>query len=213
MASCQACYRSEHPHFTRKGQVICGMCNDPMHRPEEKGLTPEQKICALVSLPYSTHDNEVVVSARSILEKSREMEAQWFLDKSLKGRNKMVKTNKAVLTVLLALILGAGAAVAQHDHAAITDPSQSKPDSTDMMNACHKHSSEAMAALDKLEKTIAEGRESNDPAKMKAALDTAQKQLAEAKHHMNMCPMMSSGHMQDGGMDHMNGMSGESDKH
>jgi uncharacterized membrane protein len=76
MASCQACYRSEHPHFTRKGQVICGMCNDPMHRPEEKGLTPEQKICALVSLPYSTHDNEVVVSARSILEKSREMEAQ-----------------------------------------------------------------------------------------------------------------------------------------
>jgi hypothetical protein len=65
-----------------------------------------------------------------------------------------------------------------------------------------------MAALDKLEKTIAAGRESNDPAKMKAALDQAQTQLAEAKHHMSMCPMMSDGMMHHGNMDHMEHMQG-----
>jgi hypothetical protein len=129
----------------------------------------------------------------------------------------MVKTSNVILTVLLALVLGAGVAVAQQDHMAMPDQS-GKPNPEDMMKACHKHSAESMAALDKLEKTIATGRESNDPAKMKAALDTAQKQLAEAKHHMSMCPMMS-GNMQHGGMEHMNhmdhmkGMSDESEKH
>jgi uncharacterized membrane protein len=76
MASCQACYRSERPHYTHNGQVICGMCNQPMPRPDEKGLTLEQKQCALVSLPHSMHDNEVSVSAQSILDQSRAMEAQ-----------------------------------------------------------------------------------------------------------------------------------------
>ena len=76
MASCQACYRSEHPHYTHRGQMICGMCNDPMHRPEEKGLTSEQKQCALVPLPHSIQGNEVVVSSQSILDQSRAMEAQ-----------------------------------------------------------------------------------------------------------------------------------------
>ncbi len=128
----------------------------------------------------------------------------------------MVKTSNVILTVLLALVLGAGVAVAQQDRMAMPDQSQAKPNSEDMMKACHKHGAESMAALDKLEKTIAAGRESNDPAKMKAALDTAQKQLAEAKHHMSMCPMMSGGNMQHGGMehmDHMKGMSDESEKH
>ncbi len=76
MASCQACYRSGHPHYSHNGQMICGMCNDPMHRPDEKGLTLEQKQCALDSLPHSIHDNQVVVSAQSILNQSRAMEAQ-----------------------------------------------------------------------------------------------------------------------------------------
>jgi hypothetical protein len=128
----------------------------------------------------------------------------------------MVKASKAVMTVLLTLVLGIGAAVAQHDHGAMTDQSQNKPNSEDMMKACHKHGSEASAALDKLEKTIAAGRESNDPARMRAALDTAQKQLAEARHHVSMCPMMSSGNMQHGSMDHMDhmkNMSGDSEKH
>jgi hypothetical protein len=61
-----------------------------------------------------------------------------------------------------------------------------------------------MATMDKLGKTIAAGRESKDPAEMKAALVEAQKQLAEAKHQMGMCPMMSNMQQDDmGNMDHM----------
>jgi uncharacterized membrane protein len=76
MASCQACYRTEHPHHTHKGQMICGQCNEPMHRPDEKELTAEQKQCALVPLPHSILGNEVVVSVQSVLDQSRAMEAQ-----------------------------------------------------------------------------------------------------------------------------------------
>jgi uncharacterized membrane protein len=76
MASCQACYRSEHPHHSHNGQMFCGMCNDPMHRPEEKGLTQEQKQCALVALPHSIQNNEVVVSLATVLDQSRAMAAQ-----------------------------------------------------------------------------------------------------------------------------------------
>jgi hypothetical protein len=128
----------------------------------------------------------------------------------------MIKTSNALLTVLLAVVLSAGVAMAQQDHAAMTDQSQTKPGSEDMMKSCQMHRSGTMAALDKLEKTIAAGRKSKNPAKMKAALDAAQKQLAEAKHQMSMCPMMSGGNMHDGGMEpmgHMNGMSGNSEKH
>jgi uncharacterized membrane protein len=76
MASCQACYRSAHPHYAHNGQMVCGMCIQPMHRPDEEGLTLEQKQCPLVSLPHSMHDNEVVVSAQSVVDQSRAMEAQ-----------------------------------------------------------------------------------------------------------------------------------------
>jgi hypothetical protein len=98
--------------------------------------------------------------------------------------------------------------MAQHNHAAMTSESQTTQTSDDMMKSWRKHGSETMATLDKLEKTINAGRESNDPAKMKAALSEAQAQVAEAKHHMSMCPMMSGGTMQQGNMQHMNHMQG-----
>lgn len=133
----------------------------------------------------------------------------------------MVKTSNATFAVFLALVLCTGAAVAQHDHSAMTEQPQitpTSPTSRDMMKSCQKHGSETMAALDKLENTIAAGRESKDPAKMKAALDTAHEQLAEAKHHMSMCPMMSGGNTQQGDMehmdmDHMKNMPNESEHH
>jgi uncharacterized membrane protein len=74
IAACQACNRSEHQHFTRKGEVICGMCNQPMHRPDENNLTPEQRQCTLVYLPHFIHNDAVVVSAKSILDVSEAME-------------------------------------------------------------------------------------------------------------------------------------------
>jgi uncharacterized membrane protein len=76
MASCQACYRSAHPHYAHNGQMICGMCKQPMHSPDEEGLTLEQKQCPLVSLQHSMRDNEVVVSAQSVVDQSRAMESQ-----------------------------------------------------------------------------------------------------------------------------------------
>lgn len=118
----------------------------------------------------------------------------------------MARTMKAFLMVFLAVVVSAGVAIAQHNHAAMTEQSQSTPSSEDMMKSCQKHGSETRAALDKLEKTIAAGRESSDPARMKAALDQAQAQLAEAKHHMSMCPMMSGSAMPQGSMQHMNHM-------
>ncbi|MFB3916164.1 MAG: hypothetical protein ACE14M_05515 [Terriglobales bacterium] len=126
-----------------------------------------------------------------------------------------------IVFILAALLLSAGFVLAQHNHAATDIQSTPQSSGKDMMQACQKHRSETLAALDKLEKTIATGRQSNDPAKMKAALDQAQTDLVEAKHHMSMCPMMSGsmmhrgmsgGMMQHGGMDHMqrmNGMSGQ----
>lgn len=117
-------------------------------------------------------------------------------------------TKLAIVT--LALLLSAGLVLAQHNHAASQSNRAASGD--DMMKACQKHGSETMAALDKLEKTIAAGRDSNDPSKMKAALDDAQKQLAEAKHHMSMCPMMSGATMQHD-MNNMQHMSDSATTH
>ncbi len=116
----------------------------------------------------------------------------------------MVRLLKQAMVLLVTMAVVAGLALAQHTHAAMTEGVQGQQStSEDMMKSCQKHGSETMAALDKLEKTIASGRESSDPLKMKAALDQAQKELAEAKHHMSMCPMMSGGMMHHGNMDHM----------
>lgn len=123
----------------------------------------------------------------------------------------MRNTKKVVWLAVLALVISAAAA-AQHDHKAMTSQAQSKSGSEEMIKSCQKHGSETAAALDKLDKTIASGRQSDDPAKMKAALNEAQTQLAEARHHMSMCPMMSGAPMQHGNMQHMDHMQGMSDQ-
>lgn len=106
-----------------------------------------------------------------------------------------MRNRTRILIGMAVLLLSATLVVAQHNHGGSTDQSAQQTSSEDMMKSCQKHGSETMAALDKLEKTIAAGRESNDPARMKAALDQAQSQLAEAKHHMSMCPMMGGAGM------------------
>jgi hypothetical protein len=120
----------------------------------------------------------------------------------------MKKMMTRVLLVTTALLLSVTLVVAQHNHAATTNQLASQGADNDMMASCQKHGTETMAALDRLEKTIAAGRESNDSAKMKAALEQAQTQLAEAKHHMAMCPMRKGGKMHHGSMDHMQHMKG-----
>lgn len=60
----------------------------------------------------------------------------------------------------------------------------------DMMKRCREHCQATLKSTDALAKTIAEAKESNDPAKMRAALEQAEKPLADMREHMNMCMMM-----------------------
>ena len=62
----------------------------------------------------------------------------------------------------------------------------------DMMKSCQEHCQSTSKTIDQLTRTIDEARTSNDPAKMRAALDQAQKPLADMKEHMSMCTNMMS---------------------
>lgn len=59
-----------------------------------------------------------------------------------------------------------------------------------MMKGCREHCEATTKSIDQMTKTMAEARQSNDPAKMRAALDQAQKPLGEMQEHMKMCMNM-----------------------
>lgn len=72
----------------------------------------------------------------------------------------------------------------------------------DMMKQCTEHHQAAMKSIDQMSKTMEGAKQSNDPAKMRTAMDQAQKQLAQMKEHMTMCRNMM------GMMEKMQGMEG-----
>jgi hypothetical protein len=108
---------------------------------------------------------------------------------------------KRVLLLVFALALSATMLLAQNQ--AASTPSKTAPQKQG--GRCPEMTA-TTADLDQLEKTLASGSESNDPAKMKAALEQAQTQLADARHHMSMCPMMNGGKMRHAGMKGMSRM-------
>lgn len=59
-----------------------------------------------------------------------------------------------------------------------------------MMKGCREHCEATTKSIDQMTKTMADARQSNDPAKMRAALDQAQKPLGEMQEHMKMCMNM-----------------------
>ena len=69
-------------------------------------------------------------------------------------------------------------------------PAQGQMSMDDMMKMCREHCETAMKSNDALAKTLADARASNDPAKMRAALEQAEKPLADMRQHMNMCMNM-----------------------
>ena len=74
-----------------------------------------------------------------------------------------------------------------------------------MMQSCQKNMRSMMASNDQTTKDIEAAKQSNDPAKMRAALDEAQKALSPMNEHMKNCmsmmDMMQSMHgMKGGGM-------------
>jgi len=70
-----------------------------------------------------------------------------------------------------------------------------------MMKECSEHHQAVTKSLDQTSKTLEGAKQSNEPDKMRAAIDQAQKQLADMKDHMAMCGnMMNMMQKMQGGM-------------
>ncbi len=82
---------------------------------------------------------------------------------------------------------------------------------TAIQTECHKHCQPTLDAMKNLSQVVADARASNDPAKMRAALEQVEKQHAVMNKHISMC-MRSMGEMdkKQGGM---KGMHHGSDEH
>ena len=97
------------------------------------------------------------------------------------------------LAIGAALLLG-GSALAQQEQQpkASTMTMQEKPQMSmgDMMKGCREHCQQTSASIDRLMQRMDEAKQSNDPTKMRAALDEAQKPLADMRQHMSMCMNM-----------------------
>ncbi|MEX0805768.1 MAG: hypothetical protein WD688_20980 [Candidatus Binatia bacterium] len=80
--------------------------------------------------------------------------------------------------------------------------SMGKMSMDEMMKDCKEHHQSAVKSIDQMTKMMDGAKQSNDPAKMRSALDQSQKQLSEIKEHMTMCGNMMSM------MEKMQGMGG-----
>lgn len=118
-----------------------------------------------------------------------------------------MKSRMAVVIGVFALMVGIGASrlSAQHNHAA------SQGTTTDAMQECQKHWSEAAGLVDQISKTLADGKERNDPAEIRAAIDKAQSQLEEMRQHLSACPM-AKGDVTHHSHEHMQKMNCMSDQ-
>jgi hypothetical protein len=70
----------------------------------------------------------------------------------------------------------------------------------DMMKQCREHCSAVAKQMDDMTKKMNDASTSNDPAKMRGALEDAQKPLTEMKAHMNQCMSMMGMMQKMGGM-------------
>ncbi len=61
-----------------------------------------------------------------------------------------------------------------------------------MMKQCSEHHQAMTKSVDQMSKTLEAAKQSNDPGKMRAAIDQTQKHLLEMKEHMAMCGNMMS---------------------
>ena len=70
--------------------------------------------------------------------------------------------------------------------------STGKMSTDEMMKQCSEHHQAMTKSVDQLSKTLEAAKQSNDPGKMRAAIDQTQKHLSEMKEHMSMCGNMMS---------------------
>jgi len=113
------------------------------------------------------------------------------------------------ISVLVALVLAFNLSAAQVSAQEQTPSQKSEMKSMgkmssmdEMMKDCKEHHQSAMKSIDQMTKMMEGAKQSNDPAKMRAALDQGLKRLSEIKEHMNMCGNMMSM------MEKMQGMGG-----
>jgi hypothetical protein len=70
-----------------------------------------------------------------------------------------------------------------------------------MMKECKEHHQAMTKSMDEMSKTLEGAKQSNDPGKVRTAIDQAQKQLADMKEHMSRCGnMINMMHKMQGGM-------------
>src|SRR5687767_639908 len=62
----------------------------------------------------------------------------------------------------------------------------------EMMQECMEHHQSVMKSIDEMSKMMEGAKQSDDPVKMKGALDDGHKRLSEMKEHMGMCGNMMS---------------------
>ncbi|HEX9443693.1 MAG TPA: hypothetical protein VGA73_06215 [Candidatus Binatia bacterium] len=104
-----------------------------------------------------------------------------------------------------AVFLGAGSLSAQQPSGQEPKrPAMKSKDDTSMdgmMKQCHEHHQAMAKNIDEASKALEGAKQSNDPANMRAAIDQAQKQLADMREHMTMCgDMMNMMQNMPGGM-------------
>ena len=124
---------------------------------------------------------------------------------------------KAVIAAGLLLALGGAWGIAQESKEGrfgmggmmqhmMNQPGSAQMPMDEMMKDCNEHHQSAMKSMDEMSKIMEDAKQSNDPAKMRAAIDQAQKQLMGMKEHMTMCKNMMDMMEKMQGMGGMGGM-------
>ncbi|TMA82703.1 MAG: hypothetical protein E6J74_37250 [Deltaproteobacteria bacterium] len=96
------------------------------------------------------------------------------------------------LTLVLAGHQAPGQEKQQPSHKSEMKANTGKMSMDEMMKECREHHQSMMKSIDQMTKMMEAAKQSNDPVKMRAALDQGQKQLSEMKEHMTKCGNMMS---------------------
>lgn len=91
---------------------------------------------------------------------------------------------------LICLVATLGLAFTMTAQQSGSSSSQATRKNNKMMQTCHEDMQKIQAENSQAKKQIAEAKASNDPAKMRAALDQAEKSLDAVNDHMNKCAAM-----------------------
>jgi phage shock protein A len=105
-------------------------------------------------------------------------------------KTRIMANAAAALFVLLGLSLFSWSQQAGTGSSSMQMQKQQKGGHHSAMMECHQNMQSMRQSNDKLRATIAEAKRSNDPAKMRAALDDAEKSIDSMDNRMDRCMSM-----------------------